>query len=119
MNKEKPVMQHSWLCLSTLACRRFRTNCRPWIIIVGLLSVCLVLVGMAYAQSGGGYDLTWNTIDSGGGASIGGGYTLMGTLGRPDAGALSGSGYALAGGFWGGASIQYRIYLPIVLKSQE
>ena len=30
------------------------------------------------AQSGGGYDLTWNTIDGGGGTSTGGAYTLNG-----------------------------------------
>ncbi len=35
-----------------------------------------------YAQAGGGYDLTWNTVDGGGATfSSGGGYTLGGTAG--------------------------------------
>ena len=38
---------------------------------------------VALAQSGGGYDLTWNTSDSGGGVSSGSGYALQGTVGQP------------------------------------
>lgn len=75
------------------------------------------------AQSGGGYDLTWNTVDGGGYTfSMGSGYSLGGTIGQPDAGTLSGGGYMLVGGFWGGAgpageASQYHIYLPLVLKN--
>jgi hypothetical protein len=29
---------------------------------------------------------------------------------------LSGGGYTLNGGFWGGAALNYNIYLPLVLK---
>jgi len=49
--------------------------------------------------------------------SSGGGYTLGGTVGQPDAGVLSGGGYTLAGGFWGGAAVPYRVYLPLVLRN--
>ena len=72
----------------------------------------------ALAQSGGGYDLTWSTIDGGGYTfSTGGSYSLGGTVGQPDAGALSGGGYTLGGGFWGGGAAQPRIYLPLVLRN--
>jgi hypothetical protein len=54
------------------------------------------------AASGGGYDLSWYTIDGGGGTSEAGGFTLSGTIGQPDAGTMSGGGYELAGGFWTG-----------------
>jgi hypothetical protein len=60
----------------------------------------LILFAFVQAQSGGGYDLTWNTLGSGGGSNSGGGYTLNGTLGQPAAGTLSGGGYNLVGGFW-------------------
>jgi hypothetical protein len=33
---------------------------------------------------------------------------------------LAGGGYTLAGGFWGGVAagtVQYRLYLPLVLKN--
>jgi len=84
-----------------------------------LLAVLLsLLASVALAQSGGGYDLTWNTIDGGGYTwSEGGGYALGGTVGQPDAGTLSGGGYTLAGGFWGGAAARYGIYLPLVLRN--
>jgi len=79
----------------------------------------LLLASVALAQSGGGYDLGWNTVDGGGTTfSAGGDYTLGGTIGQPDAGLLSGGGYVLGGGFWGGGALaQCRIYLPLVLRN--
>jgi hypothetical protein len=38
------------------------------------------------AQSGGGFDLSWSTMDGGGGTSTGGAYAVSGTIGQPDAG---------------------------------
>ncbi len=91
--------------------------------LIGLAMLALVLtVSVALAQTGNGYDLSWWTVDGGGGESSGGGYTLVGTGGQPDAGVLmSGGSYTLAGGFWGAGGLVQSpegnpIYLPIVLK---
>ncbi|MFC1781952.1 hypothetical protein ACFL02_00010 [Planctomycetota bacterium] len=65
--------------------------------------VILVAISSTQAQSGDGYDLSWNTIDGGGGKSMGGAYELEGTIGQPDAGVMEGGGYILAGGFWPGS----------------
>ena len=74
--------------------------------IIIMLTVAGLLAGARslVAQSGGGYDLTWNTFDGGGGTSTGGGYALSGTVGQPDANTqtLAGGGYKLSGGFWPG-----------------
>ena len=82
-----------------------------------VLAWCTVLPVLA--QSGGGYDLTWSTIDGGGSASSGGAYSLGGTVGQPDAGAMTGGAYSLVGGFWSsdvsGVTSRY-VYLPIVLR---
>jgi len=48
------------------------------------------------------YELSWHTIDGGGGRSIGGPYVLTGTTGQPDAGGMRGGDYELRGGFWPG-----------------
>jgi hypothetical protein len=90
--------------------------------IVRLLALSALLVavasGGALASSGGGYSLSWWTVDSGGGASAGGGYSLSGTAGQADAGAQAGGGYNLRGGFWAGMAPPPRpaeapkIYLP-------
>ena len=65
------------------------------------VSAFLCFCVSAFAQSGGGYELTWSTIDSGGVMrSTGGDLELSGTIGQPDAGAMSGGGYNLTGGFW-------------------
>ena len=87
------------------------------LVLLGVVVMLLVAVTTISAQSGSGYDLSWSTLDGGGGSSSGGGYSLSGTLGQPDAGTLSGGGYTLVGGFWGGASINYNIYLPLIIKS--
>jgi len=64
-----------------------------------------------------GYDLSWYTIDGGGVTfSNGGSYALGGSIGQPDAGSKGGGSYQLTSGFWAGASINYNIYLPLVLK---
>jgi hypothetical protein len=87
------------------------------VLVLGLI---LVLAGGALAQSGGGYNLTWHTVDGGGGTSTGGGFTLTGTAGQPDAGLLTGGEYRLGGGFWGGGEVALapglETYLPLVLR---
>lgn len=70
-------------------------------IVTLLTAATLHMAPAAKAQSGGPFDLSWSTLDSGGGASVGGNFSLNGTIGQPDAGAMSGGNYSLAGGFWG------------------
>jgi hypothetical protein len=62
----------------------------------------LTLMGISTAQSGGGYDLSWWTIDGGGITfATGGTFNLGGTVGQPDASnALTGGAFSLTGGFW-------------------
>ena len=85
---------------------------------VFLLFLLLVgSAGVALAQSGGGYDLTWSSVDGGGVMNAtGGAYTLGGTIGQPDAGAMSVSGYTLAGGFWHDWGAQFDVFLPLVVR---
>lgn len=92
-------------------------------LVPGVVLAMILGVGAAtaYAQSGGGYDLSWWTADGGGGTASGGGYTLVATAGQPDAGpAAGGGGYTLTGGFWHGAGPSvsgHRIYLPFVVRN--
>jgi len=65
----------------------------------------LFIAPFAMAQTGGSYDLGWNTWDGGGGTCSGGSYEISGTIGQPDAGDMSGGNYSLSGGFWPGATI--------------
>lgn len=89
-------------------------------LIIALLAVAVLLaglLGMAQAQAGSGYDLSWHTIDGGGASSAtGGGYALAGTIGQADAGFQTGGSYALQGGFWPGSVYLRRVYLPLVTR---
>lgn len=82
-------------------------------------------VSSAIAQSGGLYELSWFTLDSGGGQSHGGDYAISGTIGQPEASVLmSGGQFTVQGGFWyPTADIivdpppeGQKVYLPIVLR---
>lgn len=74
---------------------RIRPLFRP-LLLGALLSLALT----APAQVGGGYELTWSTIDGGAAVATGAGYTLTGIAGQPEvAPAATGGGYTLAHGF--------------------
>jgi hypothetical protein len=91
------------------------------LILIALAVLCVALsVGntTTSAQSSGGYDLSWYTVDGGGATfSTGGSYSLGGSIGQPEAvGQVANLPYTLNSGFWGGVSINYDIYLPLVVK---
>ena len=69
------------------------------------LAIVFCAGAAAFAPLGeGGFNLSWHTIDGGGGTSTGGGFELAGTVGQHDAGAtMTGGNFALTGGFWAGA----------------
>lgn len=74
---------------------------RPRIPLCFALLACLALAPPAGAQSGGGFDLSWNTV-AGGGAmlSAGGGFDVSGTIGQSLAATSTGADFTLFGGFW-------------------
>lgn len=72
-------------------------------LLAGLIALVIIaaLSSDAIAQIGSGYNLSWSTIDGGGGQSSAGDYSLHGSIGQSDAHfGLSGGGYTLSGGFW-------------------
>ncbi len=66
---------------------------------IAQLAFMLTLLPLA-AVSGGVFELSWYTIDGGGGTSEGGQFTVSGTIGQHDAGVMTGGGFSLSGGFW-------------------
>ncbi len=95
-----------------------KRNLIPVMMSAWALAALLVAGGQtAAAQTGGGYDLTWNSIDGGGATfGTGGGYSLGATIGQPDAGAASGGAYSLRGGFWAGVPANYNAFVPIAMR---
>jgi hypothetical protein len=82
------------------------------------IGIALLLVFSASsAQTGGNYDLSWNSLNSGGRMfSTGGGYSLGGSIGQPAVNLpMNGGTYSLAGGFWA-APGGYSIYFPSMLN---
>jgi hypothetical protein len=91
--------------------------------LIAALAMLTILTPTALAQTGGPYELTWTTIDAGGGALTGGAYSLVSTIGQPEPGpGAGGGGYSLTGGMWGGAGAAApptgakRVYLPMLVR---
>lgn len=75
-----------------------------WIKLAGVvLGPWMTAMVLVLAEIGGPspFDVSRNTIDSGGVTlSTGGDFELSGSIGQPDAGRLSGGNFALTGGYW-------------------
>ena len=99
-----------------------KPHAKPNLRVLLFAGLTLLLTLPVLAQSGGELDLSWNTVDSGGGTfSSGGGYTLGSTIGQPDAGGMTGGVYTLSGGFWAGQAApplppSYDLFLPLINK---
>ncbi len=80
-----------------------RTSARNWQKALTAVIVVALLAGVVaiQAQTGGGYDLSWHTIDGGGAIlTAAGDFELSGTIGQPDVGTVAAGDYFLNGGFW-------------------
>ncbi len=81
----------------------------------------LLTFATAAAQTGGGYDLGWWSVEGGAGVSLGGDFSLTGVAGQADASVvMTGGGFALTGGFMSGGDSRQRavlIYLPSACRA--
>jgi hypothetical protein len=92
---------------------------KPMLIAPILLILFSVSTIMAQSEATV-YDLSWWTVDGGGGTLSEGAFSLSGTIGQPEVGQeLSGNGYTLVGGLWYGVASPewYDLHLPVVLRS--
>lgn len=94
---------------------------KQWIVI-SILLLMIIGVSAAFAATNDDFELSWFTMDGGGGTSSGGDFSLSGTIGQPDAGSMSNDGFSLEGGFWAPSfdptvePSDYEIYLPLLMK---
>jgi hypothetical protein len=65
----------------------------------------LLLVILTATVASGQYELSWYTIDGGGGQSSGGDFSVTATIAQPDAAWSTGGEYELLGGFWPGGPL--------------
>ena len=69
------------------------------------ISVLLLFIVLSASVASAQYEISWHTIDGGGGSSSGGPYSLMGTIGQPDAAYSADGNFELLGGFWPGGPL--------------
>jgi len=85
---------------------------------ISVLFVLCLLVGSALAMSSTNYRLDWFTplTSGGGGAASSPNYAINFTVGQSAIGASSSASYNVGLGYWYGAVVQYKVFLPIVLR---
>ena len=91
------------------------------IVVLLAMAVAVVLVGSAvFAQTGDGFDLSWNVMGGGGaeGPLTGSGFSLRGTIGQTAVGTFSDATYQIGNGYWYGVG-QHHIYLPLVMNGSS
>lgn len=76
---------------------------------VMMIASVMGAANLAAAQIGGVFDLSWSSIESGGGLAEGGSYKLAGAIGPPEVGSESAGGvFTLTPGF-----LQDSSYFPV------
>jgi len=85
---------------------------RRWWLALGFILVVLVVAGAALAATGAA-SVDWWVI-AGGGRQSSAATSLSGTVGQWASGS---SNTRLCAGFWCGVAVQYKVFLPLVLRS--
>ena len=95
---------------------------KKWTIVLVPL-ICLVMVGVVWAQTSPNYDNSWHVLSASGSQGMNSGsYTIYGTSGQFSIGRTASTQSEVGSGYWYGVNtlsitIPYRyIYLPLVLK---
>ncbi len=91
---------------------------RLFIIVVTVLLGGLLLVQIATAMSSPNYRLDWFTpmTTGGGGAASSAHYAVNFTIGQTAYNASASTNYGVGLGYWYGAAVTYKLYLPLILK---
>jgi hypothetical protein len=82
------------------------------LLLAVLLATTAVAAGPAALQS---VELMRAVVASGATRANADGVTLRATLGQPFVGSNASDGITLGHGFWHGAAVDHRVYLPLVL----
>ena len=90
--------------------KRFRH--RRWLALGVILLVALVFAGAALAAASAA-SIDWWVV-AGGGRQSSAATSLSGTVGQWASGS---SNTRLCAGFWCGVAVQYKVFLPLVLRS--
>jgi hypothetical protein len=89
-------------------------------VVAGGVLTAFLLIVFTGALAGGGFAISWWTVDSGGGLSEGGDFALQSTIGQPDTGTSAGGAYTVNGGFWNAPgpvnTPQDSLYLPAAIR---
>jgi hypothetical protein len=86
-------------------------------VAIGVILLLGSLLLTAGALANGGPSIGWSVIGGGGGHAEAGSYAIDGTIGQSVVGTVSTGNYDLCSGFWCGGVVEYKIYLPLVLKN--
>ncbi len=88
-------------------------------VVVGGVLCTLLVTGVVLAMSSTNYRLDWYIplTGGGGGPASSANYAADFSVGQSVVGAGQSDSYAVCLGYWCGAAVEYRIYLPLVIRN--
>ena len=88
--------------------------------LIMVLAVLLIMTDGVLAVGSTNYQLAWFTpLTSGGGKTSSTNYVVDFSVGQPARGMASSTNYQACLGYWCGNTIEYSIYLPLVLRVSQ
>ena len=82
-------------------------------LLCGLVLASVALAGM-FSDN---YGVPWDARYGGGGLTSSDNYAINATVGQGAIGWTESDNYGVGAGYWYGAVVEYRIYLPLVLRN--
>jgi len=92
---------------------------RRWIGTAAIVLLILAIFSVVLAQSGH-FDLSWHSVDGGGGISNGGDFAIYSSIGQTDTDTMSGGAFTLDGGFLSAPVLPgmkgISVYMPLLSR---
>ncbi len=89
------------------------------VVVISALIILILLTGSALAMESDNYKLDWFTplTSSGGGVVSSANYAINFTVGQAVIGTADSTSYVGCLGYWCSTAVEYRVYLPLILRN--
>ena len=85
--------------------------------LVAICCMLFTLTRLAQAMESSGFLLDWSVIPNGAGSLQSASFKMDATIGQPSIGTAQSTTYRAGFGFWGQTSMDYPVYLPLVVQN--
>jgi hypothetical protein len=89
------------------------------VLAAGLLCILVLTGGVSAGMFSENYGVPWDARWGGGGIISSANYSINATVGQGAIGWTAGTNFGVGAGYWYGAILGHRIYLPVILRNSR